>query len=42
VTGAASRGEVLALHLGDDAAHNAGVRFAPKATLLLRSSEMTL
>jgi hypothetical protein len=40
-TGPASRREVLALHLGDDAADDAGVRFAPKATLLLRSSEMT-
>jgi hypothetical protein len=32
---------MLALDLRTDAADDAGVRFAPKATLLLRSSEMT-
>jgi putative SOS response-associated peptidase YedK len=34
-------GEVPALDLAHDAADDAGVRFAPKATLLLRSREMT-
>jgi hypothetical protein len=36
-----ARGEMPLLDLAHDAADDAGVRFAPKATLLLRRSEMT-